>query len=306
MGGSYAGMLSAWMRLKYPHVVLGALASSAPILYFDGLTPEDAYDKVVSKEYKEISENCYLSIKQSWAKIDEVAVEKNGLAVLSKQFHTCSKLNSSSELKNALEHIYDAAAQNGAFSIEKFCKIVDEASHDSNLLDNIYSGLAAADAIWKKCLPSEDYFLSKDTTDGWSWQSCIDMVMPMGRGNDTIYYPRPFNWTDFNLSCKMIYGVPPRPHWATTYYGGQDIKLVLRRFASNIIFSNVLKDPYSSGGVLEDISDTLVAITAKKGRHCFDLLPMPSGSPKWMLKVRVKEVKIIRSWLDKYYRDLKG
>ncbi|CAI0452728.1 unnamed protein product [Linum tenue] len=47
-----AQVLASWFRLKYPHVAIGALASSAPILYFDGVAPGDGYYSVVTKDFK--------------------------------------------------------------------------------------------------------------------------------------------------------------------------------------------------------------------------------------------------------------
>jgi len=35
-GGSYGGMLAAWMRLKYPDTITGSIAASAPIFGFMG------------------------------------------------------------------------------------------------------------------------------------------------------------------------------------------------------------------------------------------------------------------------------
>lgn len=45
-------VLATWFLLKYPHVPLGSLASSAPILYFDDITPQNGYYAVVTKDFR--------------------------------------------------------------------------------------------------------------------------------------------------------------------------------------------------------------------------------------------------------------
>lgn len=52
-------------------------------------------------------------------------------------------------------------------------------------------------------------------------QTCSEMVMPIGiEGNNTMFQPDPFNFKRFAKECKKSFGVSPRPHWVTTYYGG--------------------------------------------------------------------------------------
>lgn len=68
-GGSYGGMLSAWFRMKYPHVVVGAIASSAPIFQFTDLTPCNAFNRILTSVFATaFSGNslCSDNVKKSW------------------------------------------------------------------------------------------------------------------------------------------------------------------------------------------------------------------------------------------------
>ncbi|KAG6739207.1 hypothetical protein POTOM_056796 [Populus tomentosa] len=177
VGASYGGMLASWFRLKYPHIAVGALASSAPILYFTDITPAHAYVSIVTKDFREDSQSCHDTIKESWTVIDKIASEPDGLSILSKKFETCKPLNNSSELKDYLAGIYMAAAQYDAppsYPVTMVCRSIDEPSFGNDILGRIFADMVA----YQGELPCYVNEPTKETeTDvGWSWQGVAEHV----------------------------------------------------------------------------------------------------------------------------------
>ncbi|CAN4113183.1 unnamed protein product [Withania somnifera] len=317
-GGSYGGMLAAWFRLKYPHIAIGAVASSAPILQFDKITPWSSFYDAVSQDFKEASLNCYKVIKGSWAELDALSAHEDGLIEVSKLFRTCKGLHSVYSARDWLweAFVYTAMVNYPteanfmmplpAYPVEEMCKIIDGLPKGASKLSRAF----AAASLYYNYTQTEKCFNLEGGTDahglhGWDWQACTEMVMPLTCSNESMFPPFTFSYKEFTQDCKKKYGVKPRPHWITTEFGGYRIKQVLKRFGSNMIFSNGMQDPWSRGGVLRNISASIVALVTRKGAHHVDFRSETKDDPEWLIMQRKQEVTIIQKWLEEYYRDIK-
>jgi lysosomal Pro-X carboxypeptidase len=102
-GGSYGGMLASWLRMKYPSAVDGAIAGSAPILSFLGLSP--AYDmasfgKLVTFDASAKgggSAACAERVRASWKLIFALGRSAEGRARLDTIFLLCPSSRLASE-----------------------------------------------------------------------------------------------------------------------------------------------------------------------------------------------------------------
>lgn len=101
---------------------------------------------------------------------------------------------------------------------------------------------------------------------------------------------------------------------ATTIYGGNHLKYAqpnyfrpirlfqyvnfLCRYASNIVFSNGLLDPWSGGGVLRSETDKITIIIIPDAAHHLDLRAAHPNDPGSVQSARNIERTEIKKWLS--------
>lgn len=69
------------------------------------------------------------------------------------------------------------------------------------------------------------------------------------------------------------------------------------RYASNIVFSNGLMDPWSGGGVLRTPNDKISIIIIPDTAHHLDLRGSNPNDPESVKGARQKEILAIQKWL---------
>lgn len=312
-GGSYGGMLAAWLRMKFPHLCDGALAASAPIAQFT--SPCEAFYRIVTSDYNTAAANgtCSSAIRQSWSALDRLGQEANntGLDWLSANYKLCQPFTHPDNvtlLKGYLTDMWTNLAMMDypyptsflaplpAYPVTAACANLKRSSYDNDthLLTHIFK---AASVYFNYTGNTTCFDLNKQDdigADMWYYQACSEMVMPFcNDGVSDMFQPKPWNYDEFAKDCVDTWGVVPRPQMANMMFGGRKLKS-----ASNIIFSTGLLDPWSSGSVLKSLSPTVAVITIPEGAHHLDLRAANPADPDSVVVARKNEKKIIQGWIQ--------
>ncbi|OQR76200.1 lysosomal Pro-X carboxypeptidase-like [Tropilaelaps mercedesae] len=286
-GGSYGGMLSAWMRMKYPWLIDAALAASAPILQFQGVTPCGVYNQIVTKAFKAEGDQCVDNIRKSWIALEKKGREgEKGADFLRKNFRICQPVlpTNYTAVRNWLYDTYgNLAMTNYPYAVDFLKKVPghpvrvscsylqEKFSSDEELLFRIYKAINEFHNFSGdiQCNDLKNSGGSNLGDEGWRIQSCNEMVMPMcATGTSDMFYEYMWNFTDVRTKCEKKYLMTPESYKAQWMFGGADISS-----ASNIIFSNGDIDPWSGGGVLESPNPSIPTVVIAGGAHHYDLRP---------------------------------
>lgn len=324
-GGSYGGMLAAWFRMKYPHLMAGAIAASAPIWEFFGQEPpfnEMAFAQGVTYDASPeggSSENCVPNARKTWSTLVKMGETEEGRALATAALGLCSNsamksTNDAIFVRDWLASAWDYMAMgdfpypssymlNGggtlpAYPVREACDALKEGGLEG---EELLTAMAKAVGVFYNYSGSLECY---DTGGGpnpetdedanfWDYQWCTEMFMPQARdGVNDMFWLEPFDVPAAVRGCKDNWGVTPRKKWAVTEWGGADIGA-----ASNIVFSNGLLDPWHGGGVMVNVSESVVAVIIKEGAHHLDLMFSNPEDPDCVKRAREVELEHIRKWV---------
>lgn len=131
------------------------------------------------------------------------------------------------------------------------------------------------------------------TEYAWNYQACTELIMPICSTDKDMFETGPWNFKKYIESCRKKFGIrQPDPRWPILEYGGNRL-----RYYSNIVFSNGLLDPWSCGGVQQNISDTIWVVNITDGAHHIDLRKADGADTNYVIEARKFHVKAIKKWL---------
>jgi thymus-specific serine protease len=315
-GGSYAGALSAWMRLKYPHLISASVASSAPVeakLDFTGYN--DVVFASLSDPIVGGNAHCAQAVSTGFRMFDAALANATLVPILASQFLSCGpvvsdddKATFASDVAGNFQGIvqYNNESSHGTITIATVCQTMMTAadplaglaavnamvmaSQNSSCTDNSYADSIAA--------------LRNTSATGpgvgqrqWQYQTCTQFGYYQTCEPGT-QCPLSFLMTlDSNLQiCADVFNISAdsvarRVSYSLAEYGGTSPG------DTRVIYVNGNIDPWHALSVLDSRHSNVVSILVDGTAHCADLHPPEPTDPTNLIAARAQIADTLRKWL---------
>ncbi|XP_065204123.1 putative serine protease K12H4.7 [Planococcus citri] len=324
-GCSYAGNLAAWVRMKYPSLVHGAVASSAPIL---AKADFGEYYQVVKASLDSYHPNCSSRIAEATQQLDRLIKTEAGRKHITKLFQLCTELQDSlsdiaSFFQKLATQVANVVQYNKAYrksnneipprrSIEHLCDIMTysdasaldlyAAFHIVNLVQGRYTCRYHTDEKYIEKLRKTDIntILGGSGNRQWTYQTCTEFgyYQRSSTTSDTFGIPL-LSEQDVKL-CEKVFGpefnetrLKNGIYRTNTIYGGLQVNV------GNIIFVHGSVDPWHPLGItrVESKNSPYKVVFINGTSHCGDLNYYDKDIDE-VKEARKKIQKIMQSWLQ--------
>ncbi|KAJ8256270.1 hypothetical protein COCON_G00184220 [Conger conger] len=321
-GGSYPGSLAAWFRLKYPHLVHAAVATSAPV---HAVVNFPEYLEVVHRSLAAESLDCPLLVQKASDTLLERLKDPKTYDNITKDFGLCEKLQIQSDKDSAyfletlagnfmdvVQYNQDNREFEGAIgtniTIQVLCGVMLDAS-----LGQPYDRYAAVARLMlqtfsQKCLDASyaNYLRDMRNTSWsspasggrqWVYQTCTEFGFYQSTDSPNQPFggfPLPYHVQQ----CADIYdpsltldSITTAAQQTNERYGGYDIR------TSRIVFPNGSIDPWHALGITRDLSDDLPAIFIQGTAHCANMYPAWDKDLPQLSLARDHVFLLLHKWL---------
>jgi len=326
IGGSYPGSLAGWLRLKYPHLIQGSVASSGPVNAKPNF-PE--YLKVVDSALKTESDECSVNVKSAVNKVQYLTQHRVGWQMLGQKFHLCqpfdgtNKANVATLVETLLGNFetiiqYNKDKKTGKWSnitTKSLCDIMTNNTLGSELQRFVRVNELSLLIGEKQCLDADygnkvkmlqrtNYTDPDSRVPGdvgnrqWLYQTCTEFGWYQSSDQEGHPFGETFPVDFFINMCSDVFGSKFNQDLLNqgialtlSEYGGLNISV------TNVVFVHGSLDPWHALGVLEDLSPSSPAIVISGTAHCANLYPPAEDDPQSLKDARSRVGQLISQWI---------
>jgi hypothetical protein len=330
VGGSYPGFLSMAARLRFPHFVDISYAASAPVKFYAQQVHADEYYNHISHIAERCKPGCSSAVKSTLESLATAFEKLNSRHEIQQ---------AAASLGFCPESVPSYMTTNGTIFQTELFMIIGYTFANDNMAyyppDNttrLYSSCSAfMDMTMNPTARAKQFFqqhfLQYNQTcidmslqlpsgtratisagdwsgvgtgkdgESWDFQTCTLLVEAIGFSQSSMFPTRPWTQEWLTHHCQSRFGISPQPNLLASKWHFDNL---METNVTRILFTNGLLDGWSVGGILTNISDSIVSLNFPNGAHHSDLSHQgPSAQDTWDIRQGFDKIEqLLGKWLQ--------